>query len=38
MLNIDEIISTLGQKNNWQQLKEIEEILEQAPDFTFSVR
>jgi hypothetical protein len=38
MLNIDEIISTLGHKTNWQQLEEIEEILEQAPYFTFSVR
>jgi TnpA family transposase len=37
-LNIDEIISTLGQKTNWQQLEEFEETLEQAPYFTFSVR
>jgi Tn3 transposase DDE domain len=37
-LNIDEIISTLGQKTNWQQLEEFEEMLEQAPYFTFSVR
>jgi len=38
MLNIDEIISTLGHKTNWLQWDEIEEILEQAPAFTVSVR
>jgi hypothetical protein len=35
-LNIDEVISVLGQKTDWQQVKETEEMPEQVPYFTFS--